>query len=80
MSFAVTAHEALQRVIVSGQTATTTPGEVILEELVEVLEDTAVRREVFDDARWELEECSISDVHTVMDSLIKVLKGENHDD
>lgn len=47
--------------------------------VIETLSDDAVRREVFESVRWDLDEISMLEIHKVMDSLIDVLKGTNAD-
>ena len=52
-------------------------GEEVTERITEVLADDAVRREVYEEIRWDLDEISMVEVHAVLDGLIRVIKGED---
>jgi hypothetical protein len=47
----------------------------VQELLLSTLRDDAVRREVFEEVRYELDEISMVDIHEILDGLIRVLKG-----
>ena len=50
-------------------------GQVAQDAVIDSLNDDAVRREVFESVRWELNEVSMLEVHKMLDSIVEVLKG-----
>ncbi len=45
---------------------------------IDVVEDEAVRREVYAEVAEHLDDLSIREVHYVLDALVTVLKGDNY--
>lgn len=56
-----------------------TPGDVIQQLILDLINDSAVRGEVWDTARFTMtaDGASIADVHAVLDSLARVLQDEH---
>lgn len=52
-------------------------GEEVTERIAEVLADDAVRREVYEEIRWDMDEISMVEVHGVLDGLIRIIRGED---
>jgi len=76
MSFAVAARDVLRGNRISEQRALDL-GEELTEKFADVLSDDAVRREVYEEIRWDLDEISMVEVHAVLDGLIRIIKGED---
>jgi 8-oxo-dGTP pyrophosphatase MutT (NUDIX family) len=76
MSFAVEARDVLRDNRIGEQRALDL-GEEIVTRFTTVLSDDAVRREVYEEIRWDLDEISMVEVHAVLDGLIRIIKGED---
>lgn len=76
MSFAVAARDVLRDNRIGEQRALDL-GEELTEKFAEVLSDDAVRREVYEEIRWDMDEISMVEVHGVLDGLIRIIKGED---
>jgi 8-oxo-dGTP pyrophosphatase MutT (NUDIX family) len=76
MSFAVEARDVLRDNRIGEQRALDL-GEEIVTRFTAVLSDDAVRREVYEEIRWDLDEISMVEVHAVLDGLIRIIKGED---
>ena len=73
MSFAVAARDVLRGNRISEQRALDL-GEELTEKFADVLSDDAVRREVYEEIRWDLDEISMVEVHAVLDVLIRIIR------
>lgn len=76
MSFAVEVRDVLRDNRI-GEGRALDLGEQVTERLTETLSDDAVRREVYEEIRWDLDEISMVEVHAVLDGLIRVIQGKN---
>lgn len=76
MSFAVAARDVLRDNRIGEQRALDL-GEELTTKFADVLSDDAVRREVYEEIRWDLDEISMVEIHAVVDGLIRIIKGED---
>lgn len=76
MSFAVAARDVLRDNRI-GEERALALGDEITSKFTEVLADDAVRREIYEEIRWDLDEISMVEVHAVLDGLIRIIKGED---
>lgn len=76
MSFAVAARDVLRGNRISEERALGL-GEELTKKFADVLSDDAVRREVYEEIRWDMDEISMVEVHGVLDGLIRIINGED---
>lgn len=57
------------------------PGAVLQDLITDLLNDAAVRNEVYDEAKFHMtaEDASIADIHAVLDALVRVFQDDNVD-